>query len=112
MSGVYIKGFRLPEKSDLYYVNVECEPGKNPVATIWRKDVLGSMSFGVFECIPVPDHGGLIDPQWVKDKMVGTLEVLRKVFPPGDQERHLISAIHMVGEMLDDAPTIVPADKE
>ena len=61
MSGVYIKGFQLPEKSDLYYVKVEQEPGKNPVATIWRRDALGSMSFGAFEAINVPDHSRLID---------------------------------------------------
>lgn len=61
MSGVYIKGFQLPEKNDLYYVKVECKPGKNPVATIWRKDLLGEMSFGAFEVIPVPPHGDLID---------------------------------------------------
>ena len=62
MAGVYIKGFQLPEKSDMYYVKVECEPEKNPVATIWRRDVLGPMSFGAFEIIPLrEDHGSLVD---------------------------------------------------
>ena len=61
MMGVYIEGFQLPEKSDMYYVKVECEAGKNPVATIWRKDLLGEMSFGAFEVVPVPPHGRLID---------------------------------------------------
>lgn len=51
--GVYIKGFNLPEKSDMYYVKVECEAEKNPVATIWRRDLLGEMSFGAFEVIPI-----------------------------------------------------------
>lgn len=63
--GVYIKGFHLPEKSDMYYVKVECEAGKNPVATIWRKDLLGEMSFGAFEVVPVPPHGDLIDTRAV-----------------------------------------------
>ena len=53
MIGVYIKGFQLPEKSDMYYVKVECEVGKNPVATIWRRDLMGEMSFGAFEVIPI-----------------------------------------------------------
>ena len=90
MSGVYIKGFQLPEKSDLYYVKLEQEPGKNPVATIWRRDALGSMSFGAFEAINVPDHGRLIDA----DAIVNT--------------RYEIEIL----EALGDAPTIIPADKE
>lgn len=53
-------GLEIPDGTVAAFFEVECEPGKNPVATIWRKDALGSMSFGAFECIPVPDHGDLI----------------------------------------------------
>lgn len=117
MAGIYIKGMQMP-KSCFYcpfrekvnpddYVclalNREYEETFSLIAGRRNKDC---------PLIPVPDHGDLIDPQWVKDKMVETLKALRKVFPPGDQERHLISAIHMVGEMLDDAPTVLPEDRE
>lgn len=81
--GVYIKGFQLPEKSDMYYVKVECEAGKNPVATIWRKDLLGEMSFGAFEVIPVPPHGDLIDRD----------------------------AYYYSGDLMDE-PVIIPAEEE
>ena len=90
MSGLYIKGFQLPEKNDLYYVKVECEPGKNPVATIWRKDMLGSMSFGAFEAINVPDHGRLVEA----DKLEAIAE----------RRYGVINIGH-----IDDAPTIIPA---
>lgn len=104
MSGVYVKGFRLPEKNDLYYVKVECEPGKNPVATIWRKDVLGSMSFGVFECIPVPDHGDLIDRHNLKHKKI-TIDY-------DEWDDTFDDGLLFTTGLIDNAPTIIPADKE
>lgn len=98
MSGVYVKGFQLPEKNDLYYVKVECEPGKNPVATIWRKDLLGEMSFGAFEVIPVPDHGRLIDADELKKKHHWTDDFYETEY--------------VEVEDIDAAPTIIPASEE
>lgn len=98
MSGIYIKGFQLPEKNDLYCVKVECEPGKNPVASIWRKDVLGSMSFGAFECIPVPDHGRLGDLDELEQAMRNRKNYIGRLSDPDC--------------LVADAPTIIPADKE
>ena len=102
MSGLYIKGFQLPEKNDMYYVKVECEPGKNPVATIWRKDLLGSMSFGVFECIPVPDHGRLIEEDAAYDKIAEAA---------GEEAGNYVD-MDVVGTGLENTPTIIPDDKE
>lgn len=48
----------------------------------------------------------LIDADRLKEKMATTLEVLKHIFPPGEQEVHLISAFATVGEMADDCPTI------
>ena len=48
----------------------------------------------------------LIDADRLKEKMATTLEVLKHIFPPGEQEAHLISAFATVGEMADDCPTI------
>lgn len=99
MSGVYIKSFQLPEKSDMYYVKVECEPGKNPVATIWRKDVLGSMSFGAFECIPVPDHGRLIEEDAAYDKIAEAA---------GEEAGNYVD-MDVAGRGLENTPTVIPA---
>ena len=103
MSGVYIKGFQLPEKNDLYYIKVDCEPGKNPVATIWRKDALGPMSFGAFECIPVPDHGRLIDA----DAMENGLRLMAK-YQEGDRQHGILGCC----ETIRLATTIIPAEEE
>ena len=109
MSGLYIKGFQLPEKNDLYYVKVECEPGKNPVATIWRKDVLGSMSFGVFECIPVPDHGRMVDADAFREEMDKHYP-----FDKFTQSKHgdADAAKGTIIMMLANAPTIIPTDRK
>ena len=48
----------------------------------------------------------LIDADKVIDTMTETLAVLKKIFPPGEQERHLIAAIDTCGEMVNDSPTI------
>ena len=48
----------------------------------------------------------LIDADRLKEKMSTTLEVLKHIFPPGEQEVHLMSAFATVGTMADDCPTI------
>ena len=107
MSGVYIKGFQLPEKNDLYYVKVECEPGKNPVATIWRKDLLGSMSFGAFEFIPVPDHGDLVDRDALLEEAtaLGTLEWKGSYFAPK------LENVVLEKDLME-SPAVIPAEEE
>ena len=114
MSGVYIKGFQLPEKSDLYYVKVEQEPGKNPVATIWRRDALGSMSFGAFEAINVPDHGRLIDEGDVYRRFEKQWEYLQGLnWYENPSAGYMQSGINWcINALYDDIPTIIPTDKE
>jgi len=48
----------------------------------------------------------LIDADMLKEKMATTLEVLKHIFPPGEQEAHLISAFATVGKMADDCTSI------
>ena len=48
----------------------------------------------------------LIDVDRLKEKMATTLDVLKHIFPPGEQEIHLISAFDTVRQMADDCPTI------
>ena len=110
MSGLYIKGFQLPEKSDLYYVKVEQEPGKNPVATIWRRDVLGPMSFGAFETISVPDHGRLIDAEElfsIVDKRSSG-----NIHTDGLARRHHQVEYREFLSLISRAPTIISAERD
>ena len=104
--GVYIEGFQLPEKSDMYYVKVECEAGKNPMATIWRKDLMGEMSFGAYEVIPVPPHGRLIEDVAVREQIDEWLDSVGDVV--------VGRGLSYYGELLgciEDAPTIIPAEE-
>jgi hypothetical protein len=48
----------------------------------------------------------LIDADSLKEKMATTLEVLKGIFPPGEQEIHLIAAFDTVRQMADDCRTI------
>lgn len=95
--GIYIKGFKFPEKSDMYYVKVECEAGKNSVATIWRKDLLGEMSFGAFEVIPVPPHGDLVE----RDKLRQTMFIGEQCLYSWDE----------IEDAIDFSPTVIPAEE-
>ena len=48
----------------------------------------------------------LIDADSLKEKMAATLEVLKGIFPPGEQEIHIIAAFDTVRQMADDCHTI------
>ena len=61
--------------------------------------------------ISVPKHGRLIDEQWLKDAMITTLEALMKNPKMDRQEMHLIAAFDTLRTMVEDAPTIIPADR-
>lgn len=62
--------------------------------------------------VPVPPHGRLIDERWLKDAMITTLEALKKNPKMDRQEMHLIAAFDTLRAMVEDAPTIIPSDKE
>lgn len=61
--------------------------------------------------VPVPPHGRLIDEQWLKDAMITTLEALKKNPKMDKQEMHLIAAFDTLRVMVEDASTIIPAEK-
>lgn len=52
----------------------------------------------------------LIDADALKELMIEVLEHIKENPKMDGQERHIIAGIHMLGEMIDDAPT-VDADK-
>ena len=62
-------------------------------------------------CQPEPPHGRLIDEQWLKNAMITTLESLKKNPQMDMQEMHLIAAFNTLRAMVEDAPTIIPANE-
>lgn len=59
--------------------------------------------------IPTP-HGRLIDESWLKERMIETLEALKKHPIMDKQEAHLIAAFDTLRVMIEDAPTIIEAE--
>lgn len=48
----------------------------------------------------------LIDADKLKELMIEVLEHIKENPKMDGQERHIIAGIHMLGEMIDDAPTV------
>ena len=53
----------------------------------------------------------LIDANALKELFIQTLENIKSNPLMTGQEMHIITAIHTVGQMIDDAPTIIPAER-
>ena len=51
----------------------------------------------------------LIDADALKELLIDTLESIKKNPKMDGQETHIIAACHMLGEMIDDAPTVSTA---
>ena len=103
MSGIYIPGVQMPKtcydclfQDDEYFGSIKCRYAKT-----W-----GSYSSRAVDCplIPVPDHGRLIDADAL-DKAIGE-EVHECAWDNASFSGY------RVWDLLDDAPTIIPADKE
>ena len=116
MSGVYIKGMEMPETC------YECPCGDNEFYQCcatkerfsYHRDEYGYPDGERQDWCPlisVPDHGRLIDERWLKDAMITTLEALKKNPKMDRQEMHLIAAFDTLRVMLEDAPTIIPAEE-
>ena len=108
MSGIYIKGMEMPVSCTRCPLSdddvVFCHAAKKYIP------MLGHPTF--CPLIEVPDHGRLIDETWLKAAMIETLESLKRNPKMDRQEAHLIAAFDTLRVMLEDAPTIIPADKE
>ena len=100
MSGIYIKGMEMPKNPVLFCIH----PDGKVFADLegeWRE----------YKAVPVPPHGRLIDEAWLKDAMITTLEALKKNPKMDRQEMHLIAAFDTLRCMVEDAPTIIPAEE-
>ena len=101
--GVYIKGMELPKPGKLVLVEID-ENGD-----VFAAYDGGRTKLAEYTAIPVPNHGRL-----------GDLDELAKTFREDavdDWNKHATplnwsDAFEDVAGMIDDAPTIIPADKE
>lgn len=100
MSGIYIRGMEMPKdgyrtitvRSDgLVLLIASKESGKDKRTEAGTICVIGN-------AIPVPDHGRLISAELLKADFTGNFV---EAYPTG-----------LVWAMIDDAPTIIPAEKE
>lgn len=106
MSGIYIPGMEMPKSC------WDCFACHDGWCIIIQK-IEGHRTI-THSCplLAVPDHGRLIDESWLKSAMITTLEALKKNPKMDRQEMHLIAAFDTLRTMVEDAPTIIPADKE
>ena len=103
MSGVYIKGMEMPKNCYTCpfcdYVSARCDAVKgNPYTPADRYDKRADFC----PLFPVPDHGDLIDRSFA--------DVLS--WKNGEHGETFDDGVMFVLDKLDDAPTIIPADKE
>ena len=110
--GVYIKNMEMPKScwrctlSQLYE-----KPREMLVCKITHEEVIRHKIDSNCPLVPVQPHGRLIEEQWLKDAMITTLEALKKNPKMDRQEMHLIAAFDTLRAMVEDAPTIIPAEE-
>jgi len=96
---VLIRGMEMPKK-------------KNGAVLIIYPDGRCAFEDGTeYTAVPVPPHGRLIDEKWLKEAMITTLEALKKNPKMDRQEMHLLAAFDTLRVMVEDAPTIIPAEE-
>lgn len=112
--GVYIKGMEMPTRC------AECwlMDGEDSWCTACRgRHLYPEYRYGIKDrpdwcpLVPVPDHGRLIDENWLKNAMITTLEALKNNPKMDGQEMHLIAAFDTLRVMIEDCPTIIQADQ-
>ena len=105
MSGIYIPDMEMPSGCDDCYFCGEIGICSVLVATHINSGVVGEYRYNEFErppfcpLVPVPDHGRLIDADKLKKQIAN---------------ENRFSAVYEKATFryLDNAPTILPADKE
>jgi len=107
--GVYIKDMEMP-KGDEGLVLVIFKDGTVYSPGLLTKSLIRNKNV---KAIPVPTpHGRLIDVDRLIKVMIATLEALRKNPKMDNQEAHLLAAFHTVGDMVNNAPTVIEAEDE
>ena len=107
MADILIRGMEMPTQCG----NCPISTNTRRCTILWRE--FGNPSKRLQDCplAPLPEgHGRLVDEKWIKNAMITTLEALMRHPIMDKQEAHLIAAFDTLRVMLDDAPTIVPAE--
>jgi len=96
MSDLLIKGLKLPERTNELRLIIHPN-GQTIVSnyTYWEET----------EAIEIPDHGDLIDQDEYRDEFMNGVYALCS----DDSDNYRANAII---DLFDEAPTIIPADKE
>ena len=92
MSGIYISGMEMPTDEPLL---VKINPDGS-VSTTARN------GYKKYTAVPVPEHGRLVDADALKASLVFAEETAEWAVP----------ALRAVLMVIDEMPTIIPADKE
>lgn len=96
MSGIYINGMKMPEKS--ICVEIFADGSVHEFADPWVIGIAGS----------VPDHGRLVDADALVKRICGE-NWMNKVLTVSKEE--LRTALTNLPIVINNAPTIIPADK-
>lgn len=95
--GVYIKGMEMPE-SGKYEVPIDNTKGKDKtVMSLFVRGEGGLICCGVYELVPVPPHGDLIDRDALGWSYINIRDDGMKIYTQ---------------RAIDNAPTIIPASEE
>ncbi len=89
MSGIYIAGMEMPAEG---FVDVRIKCNGTAAHSTGEPPY-----FRVYEAVPVPDHGRLIDAD---------------AFVPSDGYLFSDGRLYVSTKSVNEAPTIIPADKE
>lgn len=102
--GIYIKCMEMPKKEGLIYPIRICFDGK----------VLGYYGNVIGQAIELPPHGRLIDADALMDGWMNLREATKYGNKTKEQLEHSYSTMMMyeIADVIEDAPTIIPADKE
>lgn len=99
MSGIYLKGLKMPKEKPITVII--SQSGKCYCLANTIKDDIDTVRLVKIEAVKVPDHGRLID----KDALPNYDKPIGKMMMFGGEYVYTQTAI-------DNAPTIIPADKD
>lgn len=102
MSGIYIPGMELPQRDEVITIY--------PDGTAHRHHLGLRLHISESKALPVPDHGRLIDGDALRQAMYH--EAFELDSPMQKWDSGCWIRYKMFERMEEDAPTIIPADKE
>lgn len=98
MAGIYIPGMEMPRKGQMLVIFPD---GASYVCFNGMRERMAQTT-----AVPVPDHGRLIDAKWVRDA------IIPKWVENADDSFMYKRGMEDAYEVVRNAPTIIPADKE